>query len=72
MGVLKGPSNGIGDEPILVGICMNEVEVGRWRGEEARREDQRPGDGGGGLKKFSSIGHVGSLGFGPLGRRCWG
>jgi hypothetical protein len=44
MGVFKGPKDGISDGPILVGIYMKEMEVGRWRGEEARREDKRSGD----------------------------
>ena len=34
MGVLQGPLNGVEDGPVLAGICMDEVEVGRGRGKD--------------------------------------
>ena len=57
---------------MLAGICVDEVvAVVRGRGEEAPGEEQRPGECSGGLKEFSAVGDIGSLGIGPLGRRFW-
>ena len=72
MSAFEGSKDGISDGPMLVGICMKEMEVGRWRGEDGFREKQRPGDGGAGLKEFSAIGHGCFLENGPLRRRSWG
>ena len=68
MSVLKGPLNGIGDGPVVQGVGVDEEESLVWGfGEDALGKEQRPGDGGGGLKEFSAIGHGCSLGNGPEG-----
>lgn len=73
MGVSNGPLNGISNGPGVQGVGMDEEESLIWGfGEDALGKEQRPGDRSGGLKEFSAIGHGCSLGYGPVGRRCWG
>lgn len=40
MGVFKGPLNGVGDRPVVAGICMDEVERGGRCGEYGFGEEQ--------------------------------
>jgi len=63
--VSKRSLNGIGDGPGVQSVGLDEMKIGRWRGEEAFGESARGGSDGGGLKEFTAIGHDCSLGIGP-------
>ena len=68
MGVLKGPKDGISDGPVVQGVGVDEEESLVWGfGEDALGKEQRPGDGSGGLKEFTAVGHGCFLGYGPEG-----